>query len=207
MAGLTLHYNVNVDMTSFVHTMFGETADVAIVIEPDNVEISTDFRERMASRPDIDMIFRYAPISLLVDGELLSIIAVQDFSYLAGHSLISGILPSIPSGVVLDTDTLSRIGKNVSDWVTVRSGDISYDYIITGVVQGGNQGMMNLEGVRRVRPDFAFRTFCVNLTEGTDIEQFIESIRASEDEILIGVLCIQEQLDSMLTAMGNILPL
>lgn len=204
VAGLTLHYNVNVDITAFFHTIAGETADLAVAIEPDDAEISDEFRARIASRPDVASIFGFAPISLTVDGDLASINIVQDFSYLAGHNLIRGRLPLLPGEIVLDTPLLSNIGKGIGDWVTVRSGEVYHDFIVTGIVQGQAQGMMNLEAVRKVQPDYNPRTFYVNLTTGTNIDSFIESMEATEGEILVGILIFQEELDRITEEMGSV---
>lgn len=110
----------------------------------------------------------------------------------------------MPSEIVLDTPLLSNIGKGIGDWVTVRSGEVYHDFIVTGIVQGQAQGMMNLEAVRKVLPDYNPRTFYVNLTTGTNIDSFIESMEATEGEILVGILIFQEELDRITEEMGGV---
>jgi putative ABC transport system permease protein len=149
------------------------------------------------------------PLLLLqVDDFTVQMIVVEDLSYHAGYSLVSGRFPLLHSEVVLDNITLSTIGKNVGDWVTIRSGDYEYDYIISGSVQlmGSFVGMMRADGLRRVQPDFSFINFGLYLTGGReDTALFMETTEAANSDIIARISSLHGHIDNILGAMGNLL--
>jgi len=205
-SGLILNHNVNVDMTAFLNVIFGETPDAAILLNDPNE--SADFIAYVEANLDIETIYGYQTLPLLINGETVNFEIVQDFSYLEGHALISGRFPASNSEIVVDGAVLSTLGKQVGDVVTVSSGDIERDFTITGIVQiwGGFFAMMDFESMIRVQPDFIFSTFYVNLTENADIDLFAEQIRAIGSNTEGGLLIVlfQEQIDATFAAMGDI---
>jgi len=203
-AGLIIHYNVNVDMSAFLRITFGATPDVAIVLN--DAEDLPDFFERLKNHPDVVEVYQSSGLPLLVNEETVVVNIYSDFSYIGEYFLISGRFPILPSEVVMDTTTLSAIGKNVGDFVTIRSGDLEQDFIITGHVQmwGGLQGMMSIDALHQIQPDFMFTQLNVNLEENASVEIFMEHIRETERDIIAIILSVDEQVDAVFSAMGDI---
>jgi putative ABC transport system permease protein len=202
---LTMHYNVNVNMDVFVNTVMGDAPDVSIRLnDADDGQV---LRERMASRSDVSSIFGRDVVSLQIDDYIVSTIVLETFSYYSGYSLVSGRFPLIGSEIVLDSIALATMGKGIGDWVTVIDGDYEQEYIITGVVQimGTFIGMIAIDGLNQVQPDFRFMEFGLYLTgERADTDSFIEAVKAENSDIVTRVSSAHGHVENVLGGIGNL---
>jgi len=201
--GLLIHYNMSVNTSAFIR-MFGEVPDIFAVA--DNAEAGAALRERIASDPDVEMIFSLDSTTLLIDESAVNMRIVENFSYLAGNELVSGRFPILDSEIVLHHAILSELGKNVGDWVTIRSGYYEREYIVTGTVQEmGNQiGMITFNGAKHVMPDFGSTVFYIYVLDEVDVDAFIEAFTAVNADINVLLVSAQRQFDGQLSVIGDI---
>jgi putative ABC transport system permease protein len=145
-------------------------------------------------------------MSIWVDENPVDMLVVEDFNEYAGYSLARGRIPMLNSEIVLSNTVLMLLGKDIGDWVTVRYGEHEQQYIITGVAQvmAGFRGMINVDGLTRIQPDFAFTEFSIYLTAGTDIRVFIELVGNAESDVLARIRSVQESIDSVLGSVSSI---
>ena len=201
--GLLLNYNVNVNTSSFMR-LFGEIPDIFVLL--DSTEAAPHFLERIAIQPGFERAFGYENLRLTTNEIPIAFVVVKDFSYLAGNELISGRFPILNNEIVLDRFSLSELGKDVGDWVTIQSGDLEKDYIITGIVQEMNSliGMISYSGLKYIQPDYAFRVFYVYVTDGVDVDEFISAFSAANEDMTMPLINAQSQFDVQMGAMGDI---
>ena len=205
IVALTMHYNVNVNMDAFVHTVIGDVPDVHIRLN--DVEDDHEFREWAVNRPEVISVFGRGVSMVEVEDYIVQMIITEDFAYFSGYSLLNGRYPILDSEIVLDSITLYTMGKSVGDWVTVRGTEYEQEYIITGVVQlmGTFVGMINLDGVRRIEPDYAFTDLGMYITgERAETAAFIEIIKAEKGDLLARISSLHGFINNILGTMGNL---
>ena len=201
--GLLVHYNMSVNTSAFIR-MFGEVPDIFAIAE--DAESGAKLRERMTNHPDVTKIFSFDNATLLINETAVNVRAVENFEYLAGNELVSGRFPILDSEIALHGAILSELGKNVGDWVTIRSGDYEKEYIVTGTVQemGNLAGMMTSYGLRYVMPDFESIVFYIYVQAEIDVDEFIEAFTASNADINVPLISAQRQFDGQMGVMGDI---
>jgi len=203
---LTFHYNINVNLDVFVHTVIGDIPDVNIRLH--DAADGAAILEKMTAHPDVNSIFGRELMILQVDEYMVQTVVVEDFAYHEGYSLISGRFPLLHNEIVLDGITLATLDKRVGDWVTIRIGDYAYDYIISGSVQlmGSFVGMMRADGLRQLQPDFAFINFGLYLLgERAETAAFMDAVRADHADIVAHVVSQHGHIDNIVGSMGNLL--
>ena len=201
---LTMHYNTNINIDVFVSTVIGDVPD--LTVSPHNREDGMALRQRMENRPEVSSVFGIESILMQVDNAEVSVMVLDDFSNYTGYSLVDGRFPLLYSEIVLDVITLSTIDKSIGDWVTIRSGDNEYQYIITGSIQlmGSFIGMMKIDGLHHVQPDFTFNHFGLFLVDGVDVLAFIETIRTEESDIVASTATLQGFVNNVVGMVGNL---
>jgi len=208
VAGLSLHYNVNVNTTAF-RSLFGEIPDVFIAIN--DTEQETVIRETLSEHPHVEKAFGHSlnPIALLdvlTEGIRIPMTVVENFDYLTGNPIVEGRLPILSNEIVFDVGANARLEKSVGDWVTVSTEHYEQEFIITGFVQSMSSffGMINYQGKLQIMPGFVFDEFYIYLVEGADADEFIESIFSLHGDIVASVMYVQAQFESQMGAMGDI---
>jgi putative ABC transport system permease protein len=207
VTGIALHYNLNVNMDTFVPLIGGEIAVADLIVTLNDSEEATGFVERIQVHPEVDEVFGYQVTFLIIDGVIVMTEVFEDFSYISGHSLVDGRFPRHDNEIVLGANALNAIGKNMGDWVTVKSGGNVEQFLVTGIVQqfqfNGVIGMVNLEALRRVQPGAVFQDFILVLTQGADELAFTTTMRETEGAILLDVISFAAQVAEGLEMMGT----
>ena len=208
VAGISVNYNMNEGQENFIRAFFGEVPDVAFILrDTDEGEV---FKERMIERPETRKTFGFESTGamLLVDETRIFVDVVEDSALLEGNMLISGRYPRHSNEIALGAAASRVTGKTTGDTVTVRNGEISKDYLVTGIVQimhnNGMNGIITADGLREIQPDFMFSIYYIYLNDGVDANGFIENIRTLEGDIFLTVINAREQMDTVLTGMGGI---
>ncbi|MCL2717390.1 MAG: ABC transporter permease [Lachnospiraceae bacterium] len=205
VAVFTMHYNVNVNMDTFVNTVLGDVPDVNVWLHDSND--GTAIREWMEERPEVYSFFGREIEMLQIDDYIVSIVIVEDFAYHTGYSMIGGRYPLLDSEIVLDGITLQTMNKNIGDWVTVKIDGNEHEFIITGSVQlmGSFVGMMKGDGMKRLQPDFDFTGFGLYVTgEMADTADFIEIINAEKGDIIAKTYSLHGHIDNILSSIGGL---
>ena len=208
-AGLATHYNINVNSDAFKDVLGGEVSDLMVFL--DDAEDGPAFVENMRQNTEVEAAFGYQNLMLLIDDVSIWTAIIADTAYLSGQSVVEGRLPIHDNELALGAPALTVMEKNIGDWVTIRSGDYEEEYLVTGIVQSWNfnglLGIIGLDAVARVLPDFTFNAFSVNLAGETDVNTFIDAVREREGNIFANILSVQEIFDGQLNTMGNIFAL
>ena len=205
-SGLAMHYSINVNNNEFLNAIAGEGFD--ILLDPSVSDDAVAFRQRLEARPEIHTMTEINNgIRLSVDNEMVLFDVVGDFNKLSGASLVRGRFPVHSNEITLGNGVMRTTGKDIGDWVIIRSGGQDFEFIITGLVQasanGGMFGNMTREGFTRMQQldDYAFVLF---LVDDVCPSQFAEVLREEEGEH-IGMLGVfQEVVEAQMEQMGAI---
>jgi len=204
VAGLTLHYNTNVNSTAFMGMIgFEELPDVVFLIDG---ELGQASAERIANHPDVESMRGSEFVQQFISNTLILTTVMEDFAT-ATTTVVEGRLPQHDNEIILATMALRAMDKGIGDWVTIRAGAIEYEFLVVGTFhdmnQGGLNAMLSFEAMRTLDPDFTFSQFEVLLTDGADVDLFIEELRLNEGEYLTNIVPVQEQMDVLLSSLGS----
>ncbi|MCL2109942.1 MAG: FtsX-like permease family protein, partial [Oscillospiraceae bacterium] len=207
VVGVAVNYSMNQDRENFALSFFGEMPDIFFSLKSDSN--GEEFLERILEYPEVRKAYGYnVSENILIDETAIAVNIVEDCSLLEGKMLISGRYPKHSNEIALGTSIMKVAGKKIGDTVIAKKGEIEAEFLITGTVQfisqGGFNGFITGDGIRQVRPDFEFSDFNVYLNSDVDVKEFVQKIEAAEGEIFGNITDIQEQIESMLTAMGGI---
>jgi len=207
VAGISVNHNMSNGGESFARAVFGEMPDVFFQLR--NSDEGIAFKERLLERPEVRKVFGCDyNATLLVEENFVSPMVVEDCSLLEGSLLISGRYPRHSNEIALGSAILKVAGKGIGDAVMLRIDDNEKEYIVTGLVQymgnGGFNGMITVEGIREVQPDYEVKDFNVYLHDGSDVKDFISSVRTVEGDALENVMELQENLGATMEGMSGI---
>ena len=206
--GISTYYNVNVNTDAIVQMVAGEDANLDIMVGVNNVLAAQEFQQRMEANPDVDRIFGFQHRLFFIEEVLVLVRVVEDFSYLAGYSLVEGRFPRHDNEIVISAPALFALGKELGDWVTVSYGGNEQIFMVTGVTQshdfGGISAMVCMNGARTVQYDFMFASFGINLASGVSESLFVDELRNLEGSVLHELISLQEQIAADLDDIGGI---
>jgi len=205
-SGIAMHYSININSDEFINSIAGEVFD--ILLDPSTSEDPDAFRQRLEARPEIYRLTKINNgIRLSVDNEMVFFDVVEDYAKKGGQSLVRGRFPVHYNEVVLGNGVMRATGKDIGDWVTIRSGGVDYEFIITGLVQssanGGMFGGMTRYGFTRMQPldDFALVLF---VADGVCPSEFADVLRVEEGDNIGMMGVLQEVIDAQMEEMGVI---
>jgi len=206
VVGLATHYNVNVNTDAFLNLFGGEFPDIVMMI--DDEEVGQEAMLRISERSEVNMVYGAEFTMLFIDDVLITTTVVEDFSHITDDGLLEGRLPLHDNEIALGFPALRIMDKEVGDWVNVRVGYAEEEFLVTGSLQslnqGGLSGMISVDSMIALQPDFAFRQFEVSLAEGVDVNDFVELITEEEGDALTNVFSMQDQMDTMMVGMGGV---
>ena len=209
VVGIANHYNVNVNLDGFLSLFGAEFPEVVMVV--DNDEGGEVAVSRISERSEVDKILGSEFVMLFIDEVMINTTVVEEFSYLTGDSVIEGRLPQHDNEIVLGIPALRVMDKEVGEWVSIVIGEAEAEFLISGsyqtMNQGGLEGMIGVNGMINLRPDFVFSQFDVHLVEDVDEDGFIRAITEAEGDALTNIFSVQDQMDTLMEAMGGVFAL
>ncbi|MCL2169523.1 MAG: ABC transporter permease, partial [Defluviitaleaceae bacterium] len=195
IAGLAAHYNLNVNHEEFMVLIGGELPDVYVAPNRgeyfDHAQFNADFREQMATHPDVRFINGRLQTAIFADGSMLIVWATENMSLLETNTTIRGRYPIHANEIAINFLSAEQRGLDVGDWMNVEIGADGYDYkpfVITGITQGGSGGMITGEGLSAVAPDFDSWSFFIYLTADACIETFGDELTSAWGEHLDNIM-------------------
>ena len=207
VAGIAVSYNMSGGRDHFARALFGEMPDISFMLRAgENGDV---FKDKMLADTSVRKSFGYeTSVTLLVDDTSILTTIVEDCELLEGSMLIEGRYPFDDSEIALGPSILKVLDKEPGDTVVVKSGDTEEEFTISGMVQfmqsNGFNGMVIGSGLRRVQPSFEFLSYNVYVEDGTNVKEFIDSVRESEGEVFDIIMDMDEQLQSTMSTMGGI---
>lgn len=157
--------------TALFDIMGGEWGDAQVIAENG---ISDDLRdvdgvENVYACQEIEMTVEY-------DGgsHKYRFICAEDMSYALNTVMIDGRCPESDNEIMLTWTAANEIGAQIGDVITVKAGDTSEDFVITGLNQrmqnAGRTGTMTLDGLERMGMKGVSTDYYITSEEGVSFE-------------------------------------
>ena len=205
-AGLATHYAINVNNGGFLDAIIGEFLD--IMVEPADFDYADELGERLRARPEVRGVTEMLNgVRLSMDNEMVVANIASDFAVMGGQSLVRGRMPIHYNEVTVGNGVMRTTGKDIGDWVTVRSGGEYFEFLITGLVSASaNGGMvvnMTFDGFTRMQ-EIDRVALIVFLHDGADHLEFLDTLREEEGDNIAMLASMQEVVDAQMEDMGVI---
>lgn len=173
-----LYMNLGIDQSAIPRLTGIEVSDIQITLLPhvDSLSFSNELKELKEVR-------KVNPAStelLQVDGEWVLFVVSPDFHEMEILSAARGEMPVYDNEIALSSMILNKLHKKIGDMVCVDMDGISRDYLITGVTMGtnngGNMGMLSLDGIKRLSPYYTPNQLNVYLKDPSTATALIERL-------------------------------
>jgi len=207
--GLSMYYNMNVNPDAFISLMLGEdTPDIMIFLDQlDGENIS----HRISESPEVDRFYGSEWVNMFAEDVLIQTTVIEDLSYRPTESVAEGRLPLHDNEIALGVPALRALEREIGDWVSIRIGGIEVDYLITGSIQSGDfagfLGILNVDGMRQMQPEFLFSQFNLHLEDNVDTHDFMESVREAEGDVFINILFWEDEIEASMENLESIFAL
>lgn len=168
------------DMTPFLNLIVGETADSCISV---NEEIESDFLHEMKADPRVQKIYLYTNLKVRHKGGLeLMATVCDDFSEVNNPDVVfEGRFPKFDNEIALAAKYAREQNLKIGNEITLTAEGKEASYIISGFTQLSNHlgkdCILTRAGYERLG-NLQNASYYLNLTEGTDIDDFNEDIKA-----------------------------
>lgn len=179
-----------VSLSAVLYANFGyDTSAVAKMagIEVANVQVTplphTDIlslQTQLGQLPGVRKTNLSAIYMAAIEEEDIFWVITGDFSKTEQLTLTEGSFPQYGNEVTLSSGLMRKLGKETGDTVSVTLDGITKDYLITGVFIGtnnnGKEGLMSLEGMKRLDPYFRLSNIDIYLEEDSMRQDFIDML-------------------------------
>lgn len=142
-----------------------------------------EVRQLIEQMPEVAQTSLFESSTVEISKEMIACYLSDDFSRLKSIETYEGTLPRYDNEIVVTGIVAKSMNKTVGDTITVSSGDVSAEYLISGLSQSisnfGRQGFLTLDGIRRLIPSYQVNSIQVYLENGITVEEFIQKTEAS----------------------------
>jgi len=206
---LSTYYNMNVNQETFVSMIVGDDfPDVIIFLDLTEGE---DISQYILEKSEVDRFYGAEWVNMFASEVLIQTTVTEDFMYRPQETVVEGRLPVHDNEIVLGIPAIRALNKEIGDWVTIRIGGVEMDYLITGSVHSGDfagfVGMLNVEGMRRVQPEFLFSQFNLHLVDGVNARDFMDSVIETHEDAFLSVLFTEEEIDAAMESLESVFAL
>ncbi|MCL2364722.1 MAG: FtsX-like permease family protein [Defluviitaleaceae bacterium] len=197
--GVTVHYNINVNRDAMIRVMMGEVSDIVILVNEDE-----NFSARIRNHPEVRSAFGFSQAQeLTVNGMSTLSRVAEDTNMLEANTIVTGRFPILDNEIAVGVSVMQSLGLNIGDWVTISDGELEKRLLIVGS-NAGALGVITLDGLRHVRPEFVFDTIWMNLHPNVDARGFAGFIREYESDVVIDVGMLYESVQSDWDVVGSV---
>lgn len=175
---LTLYSTFVADTTTLPRMTGLELADIQISSMP-HIDLPA-FQQELEAREEVAKTNLNTIYMVKADGMEVMVTVSADYGKMEVLAPVRGRFPLYDNEIVLTESLLKKLDKELGDDVAVMSEGITRTYYITGTGNatnnGGNMGMLTLEGMQRISPYFEIEQIDLYVTQGVDIDSFIKQL-------------------------------
>ena len=176
---VALYQNFVLDSTAIIKMTGIERSDIDLTVarHTDANALAAEL-ERL---PEVRSTSMYDWYSFRIDGVDTMAVVSNDFSRMENVGIHEGRFPRYDNEVAIPKLLANRLGKTLGETVSVKANGVSQEYIICGYFSttnnGGQMGMITLEGYQRLDPNYRRSNIKVYLNEGVTFEAFSELLK------------------------------
>lgn len=207
---LTMYYNIAYDDKAFADTITGEYSTASVTLN--NNDYNENIIKEIAKMPGVRKVLYYDSVSALYNNtEAFKIYVTENFTFTENKKCYSGRDPRHDNEIALNGYMAEMLGKKIGDTVKVKSGNNSYEYLITGFLQTANgsdyDGELTTAGYRRICPDFKPVSIYTYLNEGSDAAVFLDNLQKNYGKYIISYQNTMKMKDTMLNVFVQVVTL
>ena len=171
---VALYQNFVLDNTAIIRMTGIERSDVDLTVaRHTDADALAAQLERLTEVQKTSM---YDWCSFKVGGIDAMAVVSNDFDLMESIKAHEGRFPRYDNEVAIPKLLAGRLGKTLGDSVSVKANGVSQEYIISGYFSttnnGGQMGMITLEGYQRLDPNYRRSNIKVYLTAGVTFDAF-----------------------------------
>ena len=176
-----LYQNFVIDRAALIRMIGIELADVDLTVarHTDAAALAAE----LASLPEVRKTSMLDWRTFQIDGVSVMGFVSDDFALLETMRTHDGRFPRYDNEVALPRLLADRLGKRLGDSVRVKANGVTLDYIISGFFStannGGQMGVLALDGYRRLDPGYRRNNIHVYLNEGVTFEAFSDIVKTN----------------------------
>ncbi len=191
----TLFYNVVIKPENFMSTLSEETPDIIFFTEEADREQLTDI---LQVDSDVRDVLQYTSANVNIDSSAVTAFVCEDFSRVTNDLCYAGRNPQNRNEIALGSAFEDKF--NTGDSVTLKSGEESHTYKITGFVQSVNyQGAvceLTTDGYKALCGEITMPSLYVYLDDGAAAEEIISRYEDVHSDIIIKTIDSQKMTET-----------
>lgn len=129
----TLLYNVNIKPENFMNTISEETPSV---IYTANDGKKDELKDNLSKNADVEKVIGYATSKVSYDDGSITTFICEDFSQVTNNICYKGKNPANANEIAIGSAMADKY--SIGDKITIKNGEMNYDFTITGFVQSVN---------------------------------------------------------------------
>jgi len=182
--GIIMYYNSTVDTTAFAEVPGDEIANVVALMNP-QADQSGAFRQ-IAGMESVRKVQYFDTVRVNVDGFDVPSNIVADCDMIHTRLVYQGRYPEKSGEISVAGLLLERMNKKLGDSVSVTAGEMTEEFVIVGVANGGSLGspaaVILTADYKRFNPDFVPQELYIYLDKGTNAAEFVEMLERRFDK-------------------------
>ena len=173
-----LYQNFVIDPLHIMKMAGGEMGDISITVtkqtDADNMAIEIEKMPEVRKTSMVEwQIYK-------IDDYLTFNFILNDYEKMEFFKAHEGRLPRYDNEIAIPKLFAGLLGKKIGDNVTVRTGGLSEDFIITGyfstMSNGGHSSAITLDGLRRLIPDAKRSNITIYLNDDVKFDDFVKKL-------------------------------
>lgn len=176
-----LYYNISLHFDNFLVSTVGEIYDLRIETETFQKaqKLESTFKDMDEVRK---VLYMYTDTIKSSEGAAVYLYTTHDFQdYDYQDMIYEGRFPKYDNEVAIGGVLANSIDKKIGDQITLVNDEISYTYLITGLIQGsnymGHDAAMIKEGYLHLNSDYVETTLSLYLRNTSDGDRMLEMIK------------------------------
>lgn len=136
-------------------------------------------------------------------------LVMDDYSKKETNNIYEGRYPIHGNEISISGTLSERLNKGIGDTLLVNSGDKNGEYLVTGLTQGMNLGLLKVfvttGGILRLNPGFKQEDMQIYLNKGIDTGRFAEELKKLHKDSLEAVLDIDKNMEQHMGVYSSII--
>lgn len=188
--GVIMYYNTSVDTKAFAEIPGMEITNVIASLDPQND--NTETVKSIADMENVKKVQYVDEVKLIIEDLDASVVLMDSFKGKETNFVYEGHYPKNSGEITLAGILSERINKKIGDTVTIKIGENTQAFKVTGLSNGSSMGGINtcllVSDYLKLNPEFKQQLLYIYLEKGTDAEQFITKLESTiSKDILKGV--------------------
>lgn len=184
----TMFYNTVIETEKFCYAITEENPSLSLKFADKDLSA---IKKNIAGMENANQVLYYNQDVATFKGENLPLLITQDYSLMANDICYEGRNPEHSNEIALGSESAKKAGVGIEDSITITFGEVSEEYIITGLVQAVNYSgvvaELTEEGFLKLNPNFKPSTMYVYLKDDSKTAEFINNAKAKYPNIIESV--------------------